>query len=115
MPLNEDPTGSAHCNQDASGYSKQSPVSSNFADFSQLREILVAWTTRTEMIEPFFCLRERHLFGSDPLEDARAGAANTLRIGKLLEQPPAQRMQEALFIRSSNILLRSGSPLFIHD
>jgi len=100
VPLNEDPTGNAHCNQDASGNSKQSPVSLNFADFSQLREILVAWTTRTKMIEPFFGFRERHCSRSDSLENGRAGARGTLRIGKLFEQTSAQCIQDALFVRS---------------
>jgi hypothetical protein len=72
----------------------------NFADFSQLREIPVAWTTRTKMIEPFFGFRERHPFRSDPRKDVRAGAAGTLRIGKLFEQTSAQCIQDALFVRS---------------
>ena len=100
MPLNEDPTGNAHCNQDASGGSKQCPPSLNFADFSELSEITVAWTTRTEMIEPFFRFREWHCSRSDSLENIQPGALAALRIGKLREQPPAQHIQDALFICS---------------
>ncbi len=90
MPSNQDPTGNAYSYQDASGNGKQSLPSLNFADFSQLREIPVAWTARAEMIEPFLRFRERHCSGSDSLENVRAGALATLRIGKLLEQTPAQ-------------------------
>jgi len=52
------------------------------------------------MTEPFFRFRERHRSRSDSLENIQPGALAALRIGKLLEQPPAQRIQDALFIRS---------------
>jgi hypothetical protein len=62
----------------------------DFADVSELREILVAWTTRTEVIEPFFGFRERQRSSSDSLENVQARALSTPRIGKLFEQTSAQ-------------------------
>jgi len=50
------------------------------------------------MIEPFFCLRERHRFRSDSLEDVRAWAVATLRIGEFFEQASAECIQDALVV-----------------
>jgi hypothetical protein len=66
------------------------------------------------MIEPSFHFRERHCSGSDSFENVQPGALAAFRIGKLLEQPPAQRIQDSLFHPQPNILSRSGSPFFIH-
>ena len=46
------------------------------------------------MIEPSFHLRERHRSRSDSLENVQSGALAALRIGELLEKPPAQCIQD---------------------
>jgi uncharacterized protein DUF3309 len=41
-----------------------------------------------------------YLFGGMHSENVQPGALAALRIGELFEQPPPQRIQDALFIRS---------------
>src|SRR6266849_1025896 len=50
------------------------------------------------MIEPLLCFRERHLSRRDSLENIRARAPGAFRVRKLLEQPTAQRIQDAHFV-----------------
>ena len=68
---------------------KQRPSTAAPMRISELREITVAGTAGTQMLEPFVRFRKRHLMRGDLLENVGAGAPNAVRIGELLEQTTA--------------------------
>jgi len=63
--------------------------------FAKLGEITVARATRSSVIKPLVRFRKRHLMRRDSLENIRAWAPDSVRVGKRLEQPTAQRIQNA--------------------
>jgi hypothetical protein len=73
-------------------------------------KVAVARAAGSQVIEPLLRLGQRHRMRGDSPEDIRAGASRTVRIWKLVEQAPAQSVQDAPFI-SLGISLCVQKPL----
>ena len=98
LPTNNSPGRDGSNNQHARGDREYHSRSTTTIVLSNLRQISIAWTARTEVIEPFLRFRERHRSRRDSLENVRPRTPAPLRIWKLFEQTSAQRIQDALFV-----------------
>lgn len=98
MPPEQRPAGNARDNQNARSNGKESALSADFLDFSELRKVPIAWAACAKVIEPLLRFGEWHLMRRDSLENVRAGTPDTVRIRELPEQTTVQRIEDALFI-----------------
>lgn len=97
MSLQQEPTTDTSSNQDACSDCKQFALPPRFVNSTEFREVCIAGTTGTEVIEPPARFIERHRSRRNSLQNVHAWAPATLGIRKLLEQTTAKCVQKPLF------------------
>ena len=113
IPLvNQGPAANAGNDQYARGYRKQRSRAPTLILLTELREVAIARTARSQMLKPRVSLSKRHLAGRNPPQQLRTGTSNALGIGEFAQQSPPERIQDAPFVfRGIALFVQACLPL----
>jgi hypothetical protein len=97
MSLRQEPTTDTGSNQNARSDCQRRALPRGFVSSTEFREVAIAGTAGTEVIEPPVRFIERHRSRRNSLQNVHAWTPATLGIRKLLEQTTAKCVQKPLF------------------